>query len=97
MQETIKKMVEYNTHDKNILKVAEECAELSEVLLKYVLKAPEHKPPIAKIIEESGDTIFRIKVVAEMLGIWDEIEARQQEKADQIQEWIDLKKYGGGV
>lgn len=97
MQEVIKKIVDYNTQEKNILKVAEECNELAEVMIKYVLKTPELKPPVSKIIEESGDVIFRIKVVAEMLGIWDDIKDRQKEKASQVDEWITAKMYKGGV
>jgi NTP pyrophosphatase (non-canonical NTP hydrolase) len=97
MQETLKKVVDYNSHDKNILKVAEECAELGEVMLKYVLKAQQHKPPVDKIVEEAGDVIFRIKVAAEMLGIWDQIEQRQVDKAAQMDEWITKQMYKGGV
>lgn len=97
MKETITKIIGYNTADKNILKVAEECTELAEVMIKYVVKTPEHKPSVDKIIEEAGDTIFRIKVAAEMLGIWDQIEQRQTDKAAQIEEWINIQKYKGGV
>lgn len=97
MKETIKKIIDYNTPDKNILKVAEECNELAEVMIKYVLKTPELKPPVAKIIEESGDVIFRIKVVAEMLGIWEDIKNRQKQKAAQVDEWMTAKIYKGGV
>jgi len=87
----------YNTSDKNILKVAEECAELGEVMIKLVTKTPLLKPKMEKIAEEMGDTIFRIKVAAKLLGIEKEVDARQIEKAEQIKAWIAQKKYKGGV
>lgn len=97
MQEIIKQVVEYNTKDKNILKVAEECNELAEVMIKYVVKSERLKPPISKIIEECGDVIFRIKVIAEQFQIWNDIEQRQQDKANQLDEWMTEQKYKGGV
>jgi len=51
----------------NILKVIEENTELNEVLLKYLTKSPEHRPPISKIIEEAGDVFTRLAILIEHL------------------------------
>jgi NTP pyrophosphatase (non-canonical NTP hydrolase) len=97
MKETIAKLLDYNTPEKNILKVVEETTELNEVLIKFLTKSPELKPPIAKIIEEMGDTIFRMKVIATHFKINDEVNNRVKEKAAQLEEWMSQKKYKGGV
>lgn len=73
-------------HEKNILKMCEEMAELSEVLLKYVNKSPENRPSMGKIVEESGDVLFRLVVLIEQFDIEDAVDKRCDEKADQIYE-----------
>lgn len=97
MKEIVNKVIAYNTPEKNILKVVEETTELNEVLIKYLTKTPELKPKIEKIIEEMGDTLFRMKVVAEMFGISKEVNKRFEQKANQLDKWIEEKKYKGGV
>lgn len=97
MKETIAKLLEYNPLDRNILKVVEETTELNEVLIKFITKKPELKPPIEKIIEEAGDTIFRLKVLLAYFKIEDEVEKRVAEKALQIDKWMKEMKYKNGV
>ena len=97
MKEIIEKVIGYNSSERNILKVVEETTELNEVLIKYLTKSPELKPKIEKIIEEMGDTLFRMKVVAEMLGISKDVNKRFEQKAKQIGEYIDKKLYKGGA
>lgn len=75
------------------LKVLEESAELSEVLLKTITKAKGYKPPIDKIIEESGDLLFRIDVLAHKLGIKDKIQERRLQKSFQLKEYIETGKW----
>lgn len=79
--------------DENILslKTVEECTELSEVLIKRVTKAENMKPPIEKVIEEMGDAIFRMSILAEKLGIGEKVAERVDEKASIIATWFKDK------
>ena len=94
--EIIQKVIKYNSPEKTVLKVLEECAELSEVLLKYLTKTPEFKPPIEKIIEEMGDVKVRMKILANALGITEKVEEREHLKLLQLKEWVE-QKYEGVV
>lgn len=75
----------------NILKVVEECAELQEVMIKYLTKGSV-KPKLEKLVEEMGDVVFRIMVTAKMLDVENEVQGRVEEKAVIIVDWIE-KKY----
>lgn len=78
--------------DKIILKVVEEATELNEVLVKTLTKREDLKPPTAKIIEEAGDLLFRLNVLANKLGIVKQIKDREAEKFQQVLEWHKNKK-----
>lgn len=97
MKEVIEQLQSYNTLDRNILKVVEETTELNEVLIKFITKKPELKPPIAKIVEEAGDVLLRLKVIAAHFGIADAINERVKHKAAQIGKWMSEDKYKGGA
>ena len=97
MKEIIEKVIGYNTPEKNILKVVEETTELNEVLIKFLTKKPDARPKVDKIIEEMGDTIFRMKVLATMMGINEQVEQRVNNKAKQLDEYINNQMYKGGV
>ncbi len=77
--------------DKTILKVVEECMEMCEVLVKTVTKAEGYKPPVDKIVEEMGDTIFRMQVLAKKLQIEQAVDARIIEKGEQLDKWVDSR------
>jgi NTP pyrophosphatase (non-canonical NTP hydrolase) len=79
------------TKEKNILKVVEECAELQEVLVKYLTKSEELKPKQEKIVEEMGDVVFRIMVLARAMNIEKEVDQRMQDKATQMYNWAVTK------
>ncbi|XAI97367.1 hypothetical protein [Leptolyngbya phage Lbo-JY46] len=97
MKEVIEQLQSYNTLDRNILKVVEETTELNEVLIKFLTKKPDLKPPVEKIIEEMGDVIFRMKVVANHFGINEAVNARIKQKAEQVGNWMKESKHKGGV
>jgi len=84
-------IVENLTEERHVLKALEECAELSEVLLKYLNKAPQYKPGKEKIIEEMGDVMYRLGVLAKKMNIEGEVSARLEEKTIQINEWYMSK------
>src|SRR5688572_23436404 len=87
IDEAIEKLIEHLPEQQNILKAVEECAELQEVLIKYLTKSPEMKPKKEKIIEEMGDVIFRVLVVTAMFDVKDLMEQRVEDKATILHEW----------
>lgn len=91
VNEITSKVAESYDENKLVLKVVEECMELCEVLVKGVTKAEGYKPPKAKIIEEMGDVIFRMQVLAKKLQIEESVTARVIEKAEQLEEWLYTK------
>lgn len=98
-KEIRQKIIDYNNekrNDRNILKVIEECAELTEVLTKYLTKQPEDRPSIDKIIEESGDVFFRLRILTQMLNIEEKVKERYLFKHKQLEQWMK-EKYEGVV
>lgn len=88
VEESIEELLKHFPEDKFILKMLEECAELSEVLLKYLTKSPERKPPMEKIIEELGDVMFRAKALAKKMDIEKQVDERMEEKAELLINWV---------
>lgn len=74
-----------------VLKVLEEYAESSEVLLKYLTKGTERKPSREKIVEELGDVLFRVQALCTKMGLTEEVQARKEAKAVQLIEWLKTK------
>jgi NTP pyrophosphatase (non-canonical NTP hydrolase) len=74
--ELLQFLLEPKRHERNILKLCEEMAELQEVLLKYVNKTPENRPSLDKIVEEMGDVIFRAIILTKQFEIEEEVEER---------------------
>lgn len=87
----IEKMAKQHESGRISLKVLEECAELTEVLIKRETKAEGMKPPMEKVIEEMGDLLFRIDIMMEKEGITEQVRARYEAKAAQIDEWFTNK------
>jgi NTP pyrophosphatase (non-canonical NTP hydrolase) len=87
-KEKIKVIAEHGELDRVVLKVVEEIFELGEVLTKYVTKRDGLKPPIEKIIEENGDVLARLRVLNDKLGIRQAVKQREEEKIDQVYEWV---------
>jgi NTP pyrophosphatase (non-canonical NTP hydrolase) len=92
----IDRVIKYNTREKNILKVVEECTELNEVLIKTLTKQPEDAPPMSKVIEEMGDVLARMKILAKQMGITLLVNERKEYKFTQLDGWMK-KKYEGTV
>ncbi len=82
-----------NTIDYNLLKAAEECNELAEVLLKKVLKRGGPKEPTDQaIIEEIGDVIIRTMILSDLLGV-KAVDERIDFKLSKYREYIKDGKY----
>lgn len=93
----VKEVLGYNKPSYNYIKLAEELAELQEVIIKRYLKKEEYKPPMAKVIEEMGDVYLRLNILAEQEGIKMEVAERVHEKGKKLLDYIDAGKYKGGV
>ena len=62
------------------LKTAEELFELGEILIKMVTKPQGSDERIPHLIEEAGDVIMNIKILASKLYIEDEVKKRVESK-----------------
>ena len=62
------------------LKTAEELFELGEILLKQVTKPDGSEERIPHLIEECGDVILNIKILASKLYIEDGVKKRNEDK-----------------
>ena len=62
------------------LKTAEELFELGEILIKMVTKPQGSDDRIPHLIEECGDVIMNIKILASKLYIEDEVKKRVEDK-----------------
>ena len=66
------------------LKTAEELFELGEILLKQVTKPNGSEERIPHLIEECGDVILNIKILASKLEIENKIKKRIESKLDTL-------------
>jgi NTP pyrophosphatase (non-canonical NTP hydrolase) len=90
--EVNKEVIENIPKERHMMKVLEEFAELSEVLIKTLNKEEKYRPPMAKIIEEMGDVIYRVNNLAKALGITEQVNKRIEAKTAQINEWYARTK-----
>ncbi len=95
--DVLKMLANTNNSDFNKLKLCEELAELSEVLIKSHTKHPDNKPPMEKIVEELGDVSIRMAIFALEHGIESQIEDRIFSKLERLLEYVKAGKYKGGV
>lgn len=66
------------------LKTAEELFELGEILIKMVTKPQGSEERIPHLIEECGDVIMNIKILASKLQIGDDIKKRVSDKLNTL-------------
>lgn len=66
------------------LKTAEELFELGEILLKMVTKPNGSEERIPHLIEECGDVMLNIKILASKLDIEDEVKKRVEDKLETL-------------
>ena len=66
------------------LKTAEELFELGEILIKMVTKPNGSEERIPHLIEECGDVIMNIKILASKLYIEDEVKKRVEDKLNTL-------------
>ena len=63
-------------------KVAEEMFELGEIIMKQVTKPQGSEERIPHLIEECGDVIMNIKILASKLYIENEVKKRIEDKLE---------------
>jgi len=86
------KLVKFFTPEQNVLKLLEDCAELQEVMIKYLTKSKAFKPSKEKMIEEMGDLLFRMHIVWDVLGIdEDKVQEKAERKWEVMDTWVDNK------
>lgn len=81
-------MINQNERNYNVLKIAEECQELSLILIQSLSKGVSEE----KIIEEIGDVKFRLKVL-ESYYDKNAIKERINKKLEKNLKYINEKKY----
>lgn len=90
-------LTESNEEEYNYLKAAEELNELSEVLLKKVIKKGGPKEPADNmIIEEIGDVYIRLEILSNMFGN-QAVQDRISDKLNKYRQYIKEGKYKGRI
>lgn len=83
-REIINIIVSHNSEEYNLLKLAEECTELSEVLIKMVTKPNRREEKIPHLIEELGDVKLRLDVLITKLDLDKKVTERYNSKLDYL-------------
>lgn len=89
-------LAETNDYKYNLLKTVEELSELSEVLMKKVLKVDKKQPTDEEIIDEIGDVYIRIKVLSKLFNE-KAVSKRIRLKLRKFREYLNEGKYKGGI
>jgi len=89
--EMIEWLCNNKTKEKNLGKLAEECAELLEVILKMMTRSEDMKPPLEKLVEELGDVTYRARVFIKQNGLEQAIMDRWAFKSKQLHEIYNKK------
>ena len=71
-----------------LAKLTEEFMEAGEVCMKMHNKKADKAPPIKALIEELGDVLVRIEILALKLNIVDEVAQRVESKFTKIAEYL---------
>jgi len=95
LEEKVKIITNNSSVEYCLQKTAEELFELGEVIMKQITKPNGADSPerLAKIIEESGDVLLNINILAQKLNITDKIGERIVHKVEQCFERVNKIKY----
>lgn len=91
LKEKIKTIIDNSSTEYCLQKTAEELFELGEVIMKQITKPTGADSPerLDKIVEESGDVVLNILILAEKLNITDKIYKRIEDKINQCFERVN--------
>lgn len=93
----VKHLADTNDYHYNLLKAAEECNELAELLIKSVTKAGTKKEPSKQsVIEEIGDVQIRIDVLKHLFSE-DEVNLRVVNKLKKYENYIANREYAARI
>lgn len=93
MNDTIQQIVDRNESQFNYLKLLEELAELTEVIIKRVNKQIQYKPSMEKIIEETGDVLIRLRIFCRAEGIADAVNQRVITKLTKLNGYFETNEF----
>lgn len=92
-KEIIDIIISHNSEEYDLLKLAEECTELSEVLIKMVTKPNRKEEKMEHLIEEIGDVSLRARILVDKLKISDKVEERFNSKLKYLNEKVIGQDY----
>ena len=92
-KEIIDIIVSHNSEEYDLLKLAEECTELSEVLIKMVTKPNRKEEKIPHLIEELGDVKLRMDILISKLNVEEEVYIRVSSKLDYLNKKVIGQDY----
>lgn len=89
----LSELAEKNSENYNLLKVAEECSELSKEIIDYINKP--HKGNISKLADEYGDLVIRMNILIRKMGegFKEYVESRIESKLKKYQKRLTDKSY----
>jgi NTP pyrophosphatase (non-canonical NTP hydrolase) len=91
--EKIRDIAKKNTLDYDYAKLAEECTELTDALIKMITKPNRREERMPHLIEEMGDVQLRLSILREKLGCSAETGQRFQLKLDYLSGKLQQGKY----
>lgn len=95
MNDTIKKLIETNNPDFQLLKAVEELNELSTALMQYYNKKGR-KTTKQDVIEEIGDVKIRLKILEKVFGK-ERVKTRYLYKLNKFANYLKNSKYIGRI
>lgn len=84
LEDLINKLIKIKTNEEIVGKAAEEGAELTEVLIKYITKAEADKPTLEKIAEEASHVLLRTTILIKKLNIEELVNSELEKKVEQL-------------
>lgn len=93
VREKVHDIAMVNSIDYNYAKLAEECIELADVLIKMGTKPNRREEKIPHLIEELGDVQLRMAVLIDYLGIASDVQKRSEKKLDNLSDSLADMKY----
>lgn len=94
----IKEVTDSNGEIYSLTKLAEECSELAEIVLKKVNKLGTHREPTnTEIAEEIADVVLRAAMLGEKYDLKEFVGDRMSRKLAKLKECLDEGKYLGRI
>lgn len=92
-KELIDDVIRANTIDYNYAKLAEECTELTDVLIKMITKPNRREERMQHLIEEMGDVQLRLDILKRALLFGVAVQTRYDDKLEYLSKKVEEGKY----